>query len=411
MKNSLPNFTKLLFILSILVLTMDVVGQADSLSLMQKIERVDALMDEDFPKAMASCLELNKLTASSPYTTCRQRSLFLLGKAYWINGEYNKSVDLLKQGVKFAQWVDDFNPLANAINMIGLNFYYQGYYDTAIFYFQQSYDIYRNLNDKAGMARVLGNISLMYHRKGDYQRTVEYLLKGEEVNDELRDEPRTVGDFPGMENIFPDSLYFREEITDNLRALYVHLKNGDQEAANRNYINLGVAYNQLKEYIPAARHYVKACTLQKELGLRPYWNDVAVNYRDANMKDSCFHYHEKARQGFRGATQLSILHTYELLGDAHFHFEQYDSALYNYTIAMRMNMKCNNRITVAGMHRKLSDLYRKLGKFNEAEAHIQLGVILAKEVSIKHQRSLFKSAVELYSEKGDYKKAFYFQTQ
>jgi two-component sensor histidine kinase len=405
------NTLTLSFVFSVLILTTDVLGQSDSLSLIQSMEAAEKIMGKDFPAALNLYQDINKRAFESPCTTCRQRSVILLGKAFWINGQYDTAVYLLKQGMGYAQRSGDLNQLASVANMIALNFYYQAYYDSAISYFQQSYTFYDTLHDKAGMARVLSNISLMYHRKGDYHKTVEYLLRGEELNDKLMDEPRSIGDFPGMENVFPDSVYFREEIADNLRSLHVHLKNGDLHAANTNYLNLAVAYNQVKEYLTAARYYVKVYSGLEKSGLRPYWDNVAVNYREVNMKDSCFYFHEKARQDFGRATQLSILSTYELLGDSHFHFEQYDSALYNYVIAMQMNMKCNNRITIAGLHRKMADVYQKQGRLTEAEAHIQNGIVLAKEVSITHQRNLLKSAAVLYSQKGDHRKAFHFQTR
>lgn len=402
---------QLCFTLSIFLLTVKANAQHDSILLIRDIEKAEIMLQRDFPKAMALCLDIDKRSAASPCAPCQQRSLFLLGKAFWINGEYPPAIDLFKQGIGFAQRSGELNPQANATNIIGLNFYYQGYYDSALTYFQESLKMYTALEDKAGIARVLSNISLMYHRKGDYQKTVEYLLRSEALNNKIPDGPRSIGDFPGMENIFPDSLYFREEILDNHKALTIHLKNGDTHGALRSYLNLGVGYNQLKEYRTAVRYYLKARVIQEAIGLRPYWNDIALNYRKVNMKDSCFYYHEKARQDFSSATRLSILYTYELLGDAHFHFEQYDSALHNYTLAMAMNVKSNNRITIAGLHRKMADANREQEKFDEAERHIHHGVLLAKDVSITHQRNLFKSAATLYSQKGDYKKALYFQTQ
>jgi tetratricopeptide (TPR) repeat protein len=256
-KNPCLNAIGLSFVFSVLLLTTDVLGQTDSLSLIQSMDAAEKIIGKDFPTALNLYQDINKRASVSPCATCRQRSVILLGKAFWINGEYDTAVFLLKQGVGYAQRSGDLNQLASVANMIALNFYYQAYYDSAISYFQQSYTFYDTLHDRAGMARVLSNISLMYHRKGDYPKTVEYLLRGEELNDKLVDEPRSIGDFPGMENVFPDSVYFREEIADNLRSLTVHLKNGDLQAANTNYLNLAVAYNQVKEYLTAARYYIK----------------------------------------------------------------------------------------------------------------------------------------------------------
>src|SRR5688572_1618688 len=293
MRNPLQKVHWLLLALSILLSVPNVGAQSDSLSLMQNLDQADLMLEADFPKAKALIVALNDKVALTSCRACLTRSVILLGKTYWLNGEYDKSVALLKPGMKLAEETGNFTQLAKTANLIGNNFYYQAYYDSAIFYYQHAYSVYKKLNDKAGIARVLGTISLMYHRKGDYPKTVEYLLKGEEVNDEAQNEKRLIGDFPGMENIFPDSLYFQEEIQDNLQSLETQLKSGDQIAAYRTYLNLGLAHTQIKKYVKAAQYYVKSFAIQEKLGLVPLWEYAAMNYCDANMKDSCFYYHEK----------------------------------------------------------------------------------------------------------------------
>ena len=402
-------FLSLNFIL-LLFSAVEAIGQSDSLAIIHGLEKAEVMMDRNFPAAKSYCVELNKQAAVATCQQCKGRALITLGKAHWYDGEYKISMDYLQQGIKIASLTADSTQWAKATYMIGNCFYYQAYYDSAIFYFQKSVSIYEKLKDKIGLAVTLRDISLMYHRKGDYKKTVEYILKGEEVNPEL-EEPIEVADFAGMGNFFSDSLYYREKISDNLVALNAQLKENKLEAASNTYLNLALASNQLKQYLTAARYYVKGFTLREKLGLLPQWDFAGVNYRNANMKDSCLYYHHKAKLGFRRDTQLNILYSYELLGEAHFHFNQFDSALHNYSIAMRMNVRCNNRISVAGLHRRLADTYIKMGRFSEAEEQIQEGILLAKNVSMGHRRNLYKSATELYSATGDFKKAFSFQSQ
>ena len=367
-------------------------------------------MEMDFPKAKSTIAELNRVSATSTCQSCKGRALTILAKAYWYDGEYDIAVRLLKQGMKFSRQANDSVSWAKAANLIGNCFYYQAYYDSAIYYFEQSLSVYQKTNNKEGVRWSLRDISLMYHRKGDYRKTVEYILKLEEMNQGLQTETE-LADFQGMGSFFSDSLYYREKISDNLKALARQLKEDKQIAASETYLNLALASNQLKEYLSAARYYVKSCTLKEKLGLRSQWDFAGVNYKEANMKDSSLYYHYKSKLGFKKDTQLNILYTYELLGDTHFHFDQFDSALYYYRIAMKMNTHCNNRITMAGIHRRLADTYVKMGRLTEAEEEIGKGIALATEVSMAHRRNLYKSATQLYSRTGDYKKAFSFQSQ
>ncbi len=389
---------------------MESIAQSYSLAIIQDIDKTEELMEIDFPKAKSAIAELNRVSASSTCQSCKGRALIILAKIQWYDGEYDKAVMYLKQGIKFSQQANDSASWAKAANLIGNCFYYQAYYDSAIFYFQQSFSVYQKSNNKEGARWNLRDISLMYHRKGDYGKTVEYILKLEEMNEGLQTETE-LADFPGMGSFFSDSLYYREKISDNLKALTRQLKEDKQIAASETYLNLALASNQLKEYLAAARYYVKSYTLKEKLGLRPQWDFAGVNYKEANMKDSSLYYHHKSKLGFKKDTQLNILYTYELLGDAHSHFDQMDSALHNYNIAMKMNIKCNNRITVAGLHRRLADTYIEMGRFAEAEGQIQTGIALANEVSMANRRNLYKSATKLYSLTGDYKKAFSFQNQ
>ena len=408
---ALLKFIKLLyFVLLILFSARNSIAQSDSLLIIQNIDKAEEMLEMDFPKAKSTIAELNRVSAASTCQSCKGRALIILAKAYWYDGEYDITVRLLKQGMKFSRQANDSTSWAKAANLIGNCFYYQAYYDSAIYYFEQSLSAYQKTNNKEGVRWSLRDISLMYHRKGDYRKTVEYILKLEEMNEGLKSEIE-LADFPGMGSFFSDSLYYREKISDNLKALARQLKEDKQSAASETYLNLALASNQLNEYLTAARYYVKSYTLKEKLGLRSQWDFAGVNYKESNMRDSSLYYHHKSKLGFKKDTQLNILYTYELLGDAHFHFDQLDSALHNYNIAMKMNVKCNNRITVAGLHRRLADTYMKMGRFAEAEYEIQTGIALANEVSMAHRRNLYKSATQFYSLTGDYKKAFSFQNQ
>ena len=398
------------FILLILFSARNSTAQSDSLSIIQDIDKIEEMLEMDFPKAKSTIAELNRVSATSTCQSCKGRALTILAKAYWYDGEYDIAVRLLKQGMKFSRQANDSASWAKATNLIGNCFYYQAYYDSAIYYFEQSLSVYQKTNNKEGVRWSLRDISLMYHRKGDYRKTVEYILKLEEMNQGLQTETE-LADFQGMGSFFSDSLYYREKISDNLKALARQLKEDKQVAASETYLNLALASNQLSEYLSAARYYVKSCTLKEKLGLRSQWDFAGVNYKEANMKDSSLYYHYKSKLGFKKDTQLNILYTYELLGDTHFHFDQFDSALYYYRIAMKMNTHCNNRITMAGIHRRLADTYVKMGRLTEAEEEIGKGIALATEVSMAHRRNLYKSATKLYSLTGDYKKAFSFQSQ
>lgn len=397
------------FILTLLI-AFEASGQIDSLTLCKKIQMIDAMIYQDFPKAMRAGDQIYESAKESSCRSCLSRAIILNGKIKWTNGDYAESINLLKEIIISTP---GHNPelAAQAAKIIGNNYYYQAYYDSAISYYQKAYTLYEKLGDHSGMAVVLGNLSLMYHRKGDFKKTVEYILKDETLKEKFQDTPHEIGDFGGMGNFFSDSLYYEEVIADNLHALEVQLEKNDLNLVARIYLNLGVAYRQLKDYKTAAHYFVNVCSLHEKLGLLPFWDDAGAAYREANMKDSCFYFHKKSRKEFKRVSDLAKLHTLEMLGDAHAHFGQYDSALANYIISMKMNVGKNNRITIVGLHRKLAGTYLKMRRYRESEQHLLLGIALAQQVSLTNERNLYQLGEQLYEATGNTDKALLYQKQ
>ncbi len=200
-------------------------------------------------------------------------------------------------------------------------------------------------------------------------------------------------------------------IADNRRALEIQLKKNDLNLVAKIYHNLGVAYRQLKDFKTSAHYSAKLCRLQEKLGLLPFWDDTGAAYREANMKDSCFYYHNQSRKEFKRVSDLARLHTIEMVGDAYAHFGQYDSALVNYTISMKMNASKNNRITMVGLHRKLAGTYLKMGRYPESEQHLLAGIALAHRVSLTNEKNLYQLGEQLYEAKGNPLKALLYQKQ
>ena len=258
------------------------------------------------------------------------------------------------------------------------------------------------------MITVLHNISLMYHRQGDFKKTIEYLFQEEQLKDRLPESVHEIEAMGAMGSLMIDSIYYREEIADELNDLKIYRLKSDKKSMARTYRNIAKAYRQLEEYVLAARYFIRSGTLMNELGIVPEWDMAAIDYRDANVKDSCFFYHYMAKQNFSRMTQPNISYTLELLGDAHLHFKRPDSALFYYDSAISMNYRMNNRLTFTGIHRSLVDVHKQLGNYNEAEKHLQRGLTLAKEVALLHEMNLYREGKSLFEQKGDFKKALFY---
>lgn len=381
---------------------------ADSLQLWNQIITLENRTMADFPKTFAAAKETLEKASKSGCRGCEGRAQMMLGKFYWANGQYEEGISFFRQSIVIAEKLKDYDTWSKATDLIANTYYYQAYYDSAEHYFQKAYQIAEAVNDVEGMILILHNTSLMYHRKGDFKRTIEYIFKGEKLKDKLSESEHHIEAMGAMGPLMIDSIYYKEEINDELKNIAVYQKKSDLTGLYNTYNNLGKAFRQLEEYQLAARYFLKGCQVMQSMDLIPEWDLAATDYRDADMKDSCFYYHYLAKRDINRTTQPNVAYTIELLGDAHLHFKQYDSARYYYETALVMNYVMNNRITFTGIHRYLVKTYTLLGNYDKAEYHLAKGLELAKDVSLIHQRNLLEEAKFLYRTKGDFKKAFFY---
>ena len=340
-------------------------SEKDSVELRKNILELEEHMWTDYPVELLKANNLHLKALSSLCVSCKARSFKLIGKFYWANGEYPRGLIYFRKAVMLATVAEDRETLAATLDLMGNTFYYQAYYDSAFYFFDQALKRYEAEKNIQGMITVLHNTSLMYHRKGNFQKSIEYLFKGEQLKDQLPESIHEIEAMGAMGNLMIDSIYYDEEIRDELSDIATYEKAKDKRSIYRSYLNIGKAYRQLEEFDLAASYFVKACILMDELGYVPEWNMAAIDYRDGNRKDSCFYYHFKTTRYFSRMTQPIVAYTVELLGDAHLMFNRPDSALIYYDSALRMNYRMNNRLTVTGIHRNFVNAYTKLGNYEK----------------------------------------------
>ncbi len=382
--------------------------RSDSASLWSRIIQLENRIFADFPETFAVANSVLKETEQADCTRCLGRALMMVGKFYWANGQYEEGLKYFRKSIAISQELKDYDTWSKATDLVANTYYYQAYYDSAEYYFQKAYSIAEESGDINGMILILHNTSLMYHRKGDFKRTIEFIFKGEKLKDKFPGSEHHVESLGAMGPLMIDSIYYKEKIKDEIKNLQHYKSISDSMAIYYSYRNLAKSYRQLLDHKRAARYFIKACNAMNGMGLIPEWDMVAKDYSDANMKDSAFYYHYLAKGDIGRVTQPNAVYTLELLGDTHLHFNQFDSALFYYDSALSMNYRMNNRITFTGIHRQLVRVHTILGNYNEAEYHLTVGMKLAKEVALIHEKNLINEGKLLYERMGDFKKALFY---
>ena len=403
-----PSYILLVLLLHFAANLIAYAQEPDSIVLHTSILSLEDQMWVNYPAELVKAQKLHQIAIQSSCQSCQASSYKLLGKFFWANGEYPLGLIQFRRAAALAAANGNRELLGATLDLMGNTFYYQAYYDSGIYLFNKALKVYEEDKNIQGMITVLHNISLMYHRQGDFKKTIEFLFREEQLKDSLPESVHDIEAMGAMGSLMIDSIYYHEEITDELSDLRAYRLKGDKKSMARAYRNIAKAYRQLEEYALAARYFVKASALMNDLGVVPDWDLAATDYRDANIKDSCFYYHYLAKQNFNKMTQPNISYTLELLGDAHLHFNRPDSAKLYYDSALHMNYRMNNRITFTGIHRHLVNVNRQLKNYSAAELHMAIGLGLSKEVALIHEMNLYREGKALYEQMGDYKKALWF---
>jgi two-component sensor histidine kinase len=210
-----------------------------------------------------------------------------------------------------------------------------------------------------------------------------------------------IGDFTGMSNYFIDTLYYQGIIADERNLFVKFTAESNNTGRFQSLINLATAYREMGDHRRAAFYAARGCEIMVEIGRYPFWYLAAEEYGVAGMEDSCFHYHRLALGELPKATRIKVATTYQQIAESHLAFHRPDSALKYMELAFALTKAMNNRLTVAAMHADLAKIYASLGQPERAEQHLNEGVRLAKQVSVKHTSTLYAFGRDFYSARND----------
>ncbi len=394
---SLPRW---LLLLTFTVAASSLRAQCDTVQLATEVKIIEELTWSDYPKAIAQGYTLVRKYEPSP-GLCLGQAFLALGKVQWVNGDYDSSLTTLDQGLKIARGINADELRGRMHLVMGNNYYYQGYYDSAEANFLEAHRIFVEMKHQTGLIEVVHDLALMYHRRGDFSSSLRYLLELESLKEAAPDFIHYIGDFTGMSNYFIDTLYYQGIIADERNLFVKFTAESNNTGRFQSLINLATAYREMGDHRRAAFYAARGCEIMVEIGRYPFWYLAAEEYGVAGMEDSCFHYHRLALGELPKATRIKVATTYQQIAESHLAFHRPDSALKYMELAFALTKAMNNRLTVAAMHADLAKIYASLGQPERAEQHLNEGVRLAKQVSVKHTSTLYAFGRDFYSARND----------
>lgn len=203
----------------------------------------------------------------------REKGIFLKD-----NGQFQLSVDALTNAIQIFEEIKDEFLVAAAHNNLGVTYWRSGDNENALIHYFKSRELNIKLNNKPGLVRnhiALGNY---FAREHEYRKAIENYLEAEKYAGH-EDKSMLALILKNTGNIYNDEAFdgFNSQKAINYyqKSISVYAELGDTINIAGLHVNLGLIYENIKDFTSAERQYLRAIDMQNRLGLK---TDVVNSY-------------------------------------------------------------------------------------------------------------------------------------
>lgn len=276
-------------------------------------------------------------------------SYYQKGKEYYQEDKIKEALKAFKCAIESASTLDvskKYNQVGKAYRNIGILYADELHqYNNAINAYNQSIKYFSINNDK-DVAKVYKPLARLLDIKGEYREAIKYYTLASKIFEENRRD---------------------KEILERLGECY---------------IDLGIVYQNLKEYSQSMLYFEKALKIFKNLSNPIYqaqiYNNTGRNYLETGDYEKALGQFNLAIQYGKNDTALNLLNYYTNLGTSQTSRGNYQTALANYQTALviaHQLSKSEKNKALALIYDNLADLYQVQQKFDTALHYYQKAIV------------------------------------
>lgn len=254
---------------------------------------------------------------------------------------------------------------------------------------------YRRLGDKAGALKYYFEYALLAEKKRDFKR-----LSGAYVE---------IGWFYQLEGDYPKAFDFYNQAFDLAR------KNQDKLNEAIAIRKLAVWHIDKEEYDLALELLTKSSEINRErryssehrYNLACDYFDLGLLFSNKNDFDTARYFYRKSLLLFERLKAKQELSDYYFnLGEVYLFEKQYQKALDNYLLGLKIDMAQGNNLSLVSDYNMLGELYQEMERAPEAEASFQKAIDLAKQIQLQPElAAAYRNLGLFYKKQGKKNKA------
>ena len=353
-----------------------------------------------------------------------------VSSAYFNLGEYYRLKEHSK--TKAAYYYDEAIRYAKENNLTGQYALYHSYradVETDIakkkYFFKKYLVLVDTIKKPIPYATVLGRMSRLYASQSQWDSAEYYTYRSLDVKkNAVKNHPdsafykQSLGHgYNLLSSIMLNQSKYQEAMEAIYNALNIFTELNDTNSMAASYLNLGVIHYYHNDTVSALKSYQKAYSLSqnnewryKKASALNNMGTIYLQMKEYDIADSL--YREALEIRLEIGPKSIIAGIYDNLGIIAKNKKKYVLALEYYQKAQAIHKENNDINKLSGVHNNLGNLYLIQKNYAKAEENLTLAYSYAIQVkNYESQIQLLKNLSKLYSEKGDFQKAYKIQVR
>lgn len=219
-------------------------------------------------KARKYCLTAFELSNKTNNTKGKINSCNTIGNSYYLEGNYNSSLDYYLRALKIVEEIGDKKGIANSLMGIGNIYTAQGNNKLSLEYQLKSLKIREELNDKDGISACYNNIGIIYMELKDYEKALDYQLRALKLKEEKADKKGTSSSLGNIGTIYYQLGNYPLALEYQQKAYEIRRELNNKKGMSISFIDIGNIYEKQGKYEEAVQSQLNAIKIAKEVGYK-----------------------------------------------------------------------------------------------------------------------------------------------
>lgn len=361
--------------------------------------------DEKVQEAYDLALQLN-------YKKGEAKSLLRLSRSQLKKGEIDAAETYALQALKLCKELNDQACINSTYMGLAQVAHYNGDIDKATDYYKIILNESIKNGDSLSQADMLNNLGISSYKKGEFDEALVFFKQANSIREQLGKAHLGLGTINNIAVISLNQGRYTEALEYFNKCLSIYKKTNDKDGIAKACYNISAVYYELKKYDKTLSYIDEALEIYKELEDKRMVAGTLINkgavYADLKEFPKALEYMTKSlsiSKEIDDTSELSAAHSQ--LGDLYFLMEQPEKALEHYQTCLELSLSIEDQIFNCHAYIGLAKTYVKLKDYSNALVNAQKGQQIADDLELLAQQKLVSETLSnIYSETGNYKKAF-----